>query len=68
VTTVASPGVFTDPQFDPILAFGYMGDYIANVTDGTTRYYAWGDNRNTVTNVLWPQGRHDPDVYLARQQ
>jgi hypothetical protein len=68
VTTVASPGVFTDPQFDPILAFGYMGDYIANVTDGTTRYYAWGDNRDTVTNVLWPQGRHDPDVYFARQQ
>ena len=21
----------------------------------------------TVTNVLWPQGRHDPDVYFARQ-
>jgi hypothetical protein len=67
VTSVSFPGVFTDPQFDPILAFGYMGDYIANVTNGTTRYYAWGDNRDTVTNFLWPQGRHDPNVYLAQQ-
>jgi hypothetical protein len=67
VTSVSFPGVFTDPQFDPILAFGYMGDYIANVTNGTTRYYAWGDNRDTVTNFLWPQGRHDPNVYSAQQ-
>jgi hypothetical protein len=67
VTSVSSPGVFTDPQFDPIIAFGYMGDYIANVSDGTTRYYAWGDNRDTVTNFLWPQGRHDPDVFFASQ-
>lgn len=68
VTSVAFPGVFTNPQFDPIIAFGYMGDYIANVSDGTSRYYAWGDNRDTVTNFLWPQGRHDPNVYFARQQ
>jgi BNR/Asp-box repeat len=68
VTSVSFPGVFTVPQFDPIIAFGYMGDYIANVSDGTTRYYAWGDNRDTVTNFLWPQGRHDPDVFFAKQQ
>ncbi len=67
VTSVSFPGVFTDPQFDPIIAFGYMGDYIANVTNGTTRYYAWGDNRDTVKNFLWPQGRHDPNVYFAHQ-
>jgi hypothetical protein len=67
VTSVSFPGVFTVPQFDPIIAFGYMGDYIANVTDGTSRYYAWGDNRDTVTNFLWPQGRHDPNVYFAHQ-
>jgi hypothetical protein len=67
VTSVSFPGVFTYPQFDPIVAFGYMGDYIANVSDGTTRYYAWGDNRDKVTNFLWPQGRHDPNVYFARQ-
>lgn len=67
VTSASFPGVFTDPQFDPIIAFGYMGDYIANVTNGTTRYYAWGDNRDTIKNFLWPQGRHDPNVYFAHQ-
>src|SRR6266568_1431887 len=48
-------------------AFTYMGDYIANVSDGTHQYFAWGDNRDIVTNFLWPQGRHDPDVFFARQ-
>ena len=67
VTSQSFPGVFTFPQFDPIIAFGYMGDYIANVSDGTDQYYVWGDNRDTVTNILWPQGRHDPDVFFAKQ-
>ena len=67
VTTVSSPGVYTIPQFDPIIAFGYMGDYIANVTDGTHQYFAWGDNRDRVTNFLWPSGRNDPDVFAAKQ-
>jgi hypothetical protein len=62
VTTRSSPGVFTIPQFDPIIAFGYMGDYIANVSDGTHQYFAWGDNRDRVTNFLWPNGRNDPIV------
>ncbi|MDQ6711855.1 MAG: glycoside hydrolase [Candidatus Dormibacteraeota bacterium] len=66
VTSRSFPGVFTFPQFDPIIAPAYMGDYIANVSDGTSQYFAWGDNRNTVTNFLWPQGRHDPDVFFAR--
>ena len=67
VTSASSPGVYTLPQFDPIIAFTYMGDYIANVSDGTHQYFAWGDNRNVVTNFLWPQGRHDPDVFFAKQ-
>jgi len=67
VTTVSSPGVFTIPQFDPIIAFGYMGDYIANASDGTHQYFAWGDNRDRVTNFLWPNGRNDPDVFAAKQ-
>ena len=67
VTTVSSPGVFTIPQFDPIIAFGYMGDYIGSATNGTNQYFAWGDNRDTVTNFMWPNGRHDPDVFFARQ-
>ncbi|HEY0444326.1 MAG TPA: sialidase family protein [Candidatus Limnocylindrales bacterium] len=67
VSTVAFPGVPTLPQFDPIIAFTYMGDYIANVSDGSHRYFAWGDNRDTVTNFLWSAGRHDPNVYFGKQ-
>jgi len=55
------------PQFDPQVAFGYMGDYIANVASAGHVYLAWGDNRNTVTNFMHPNGRHDPDVYFARR-
>jgi hypothetical protein len=67
VTSQSFPGVFTLPQFDPVIAFTYMGDYIANVSDGQQQYIAWGDNRDIVTNFLWPNGRHDPDVFFARQ-
>jgi hypothetical protein len=67
VTSQKFPGVFNFPQFDPIIAFGYMGDYIANVSDGTHQYFSWGDNRDIVTNFLWPSGRHDPDVFFAKQ-
>jgi hypothetical protein len=24
-------------------------------------------NRDIVTNFLWPSGRHDPDVFFAKQ-
>jgi hypothetical protein len=65
ITSRSFPGVFTAPQFDPIIAPGYMGDYIANVNVGGQEYFAWGDNRDVVTNALWPQGRHDPDVFFA---
>jgi hypothetical protein len=44
-----------------------MGDYIANVSDGSRQYFAWGDNRDTVTDPLYPNGRSDPDVFFARQ-
>jgi hypothetical protein len=67
VSSQPFPGVFTVPQFDPIVAFAYMGDYISNVSDGTHQYFAWGDNRNIVTNFLYPQGRNDPDVFAAVQ-
>lgn len=67
VTSASFPGVLTVPQFDPLIAYGYMGDYIANVSDGTRQYFAWGDNRDKVTNYLWPAGRNDPNVYFARQ-
>jgi BNR/Asp-box repeat len=67
VTTQSFPGALTIPQFDPTIAFGYMGDYIANVSDGAHEYFAWGDNRDTVTDFLYPNGRADPDVFFARQ-
>jgi hypothetical protein len=67
VTTQSFPGALTVPQFDPIIAFGYMGDYIANISDGSHQYFAWGDNRDTVTNFLYPNGRADPDVFFAKQ-
>jgi hypothetical protein len=67
VTTQSFPGVLTVPQFDPTIAFGYMGDYIANVSDGSHQYFAWGDNRDTVTNFLYPNGRNDPNVFFAKQ-
>jgi hypothetical protein len=44
-----------------------MGDYIANVSDGSHQYFAWGDNRGTVTDFLYPNGRNDPDVFFAKQ-
>jgi hypothetical protein len=67
VTSQSFPGVYTLPQFDPLISFTYMGDYIANVSDGTHQYMAWGDNRDIVQNFMWPSGRHDPDVFFARQ-
>ena len=67
VTSQSFPGVFTLPQFDPIIGSTYMGDYIANVSDGQHQYIAWGDNRDIVTNFLWSNGRHDPDVFFAKQ-
>lgn len=66
VTTQSFPGVFTIPPFDPVTPFAYMGDYIANISDGSHPYFAWGDNRDTVTNFMWPHGRHDPNVYFAK--
>jgi len=66
VNSVSFPGVIDDPQFDPLIAFDYMGDYIASVSAGGHHYYAWGDNRDTVTDFLWPRGRNDPDVFFAR--
>jgi hypothetical protein len=65
VTTRSFRGSLTIPQFDPVIAFGYMGDYIANVSNGSHEFFAWGDNRDTVTDFLFPNGRNDPDVFFA---
>ena len=65
VSDTSFPGVFNFPQFDPIIGQGYMGDYITVASDGTRRYFAWGDNRDVITTPLWPRGRNDPDIYAA---
>jgi hypothetical protein len=67
VTNRSFPGVLNIQQFDPLIAPYYMGDYLANVSDGGRQYFAWGDNRDRVRNWLYPNGRHDPNVYFARR-
>ena len=67
VSNRSFPGVLNIQQFDPLIAPYYMGDYIANVSDGRRQYFAWGDNRDQVHNWLYPSGRHDPNVYFARR-
>ena len=44
-----------------------MGDYIANVSAGSHLYFAWGDNRDTVKDFMFPHGRNDPDVFFAKK-
>jgi hypothetical protein len=61
------PGVLNIQQFDPLITPYYMGDYLANVSDGGCQFFAWGDNRDRVHNWLYPNGRHDPNVYFARR-
>jgi hypothetical protein len=67
VTSQPFRGTLTLPQYDPLIAAGYMGDYIANVGSGSRLYFAWGDNRNTVHDFMYPQGRNDADVFFAKQ-
>jgi hypothetical protein len=67
VTSQSFPGVYTLPQFDPLIAPAYMGDYIAQASDGQHQFIAWGDNRDIVKDFLWPNGRNDPDVFFAKQ-
>jgi hypothetical protein len=67
VSDQSFPGVLNVPNFDPLIAWGYMGDYVANVSDGGHLYLAWGDNRDKVTNFLYPKGRNYPDVFFAKR-
>ena len=57
---------FTLPNFDPAIALCYMGDYISLTGHGGNLHAAWGDNRNTVTDGLFPGGRADPNVFYAK--
>ena len=66
ISTQTFPVPFTLPNFDPLIALCYMGDYISLTSDGTNLHAAWGDNRDTVTDGLYPGGRADPDVFYAK--
>src|SRR6266481_210139 len=48
VNSASFRGTLTVPQFDPIIAFGYMGDYIANFSAGSHLYFSWSDTATTV--------------------
>ena len=67
ISTQAFSAPFTLPNFDPFTAVCYMGDYISLTSDGTNLHAAWGDNRDTLTDGLYPSGRADPDVFHARR-
>lgn len=54
-------------NFDPIVAPCYMGEYNHMAADRSSFYLAWGDNRNTVTSIAYPDGRPDPDVFFEKQ-
>jgi BNR/Asp-box repeat len=54
-TTTFPPAV----NFDPAIAFNYMGDYNQMVAKDERFYMVWGDNRDLVGV------RNDPNVYFA---
>jgi hypothetical protein len=63
-TTFGVP--YTAPPFDPSTAPCYMGDYNGAYRTGGVTYAAWGDNRDTLVNAFWPDGRLDPNVYFTK--
>ena len=66
--TVSAPfGVpVLSPNFDPIVAACYMGDYNFVVPNQTKLYTVWGDNRRVITTIGFPAGRPDPDVRFRK--
>jgi len=56
----------TNPNFDPLIAPCYMGDYNAVLRSAGTTYAVWGDNRDLVVNPTFPSGRPDPNVYFGK--
>jgi len=62
LSSVTFPVVQTNPNQDPIIANCYMGDYNNIVSNGTTKFVTWGDNRNQVTTTAGKENQ--PDVFL----
>lgn len=70
IGSTSFPIDLTLPQFDPEISWTYMGDYVgiasATTSGGATQQcISWGDNRDIVTDYMYPAGRHDPDVFHA---
>jgi len=49
------------PNFDPAVAYCYMGDYNEADADATHAYMIWSDNRN------FRNGHPDPDVWFDKE-
>ena len=67
MTSRSFPGALNVPQFDPQIADAYMGDYVANVSDGKNQYFALGRQPGR-REELHVSGRPSRlDVFFARQ-
>jgi hypothetical protein len=55
------------PNFDPLVAECYMGDYNGSFGQPNTATLTWGDNSRNITTPGFPGGRPDADV-VRRQQ
>ncbi|MBI3460675.1 hypothetical protein HY230_12070 [Candidatus Acetothermia bacterium] len=51
------------PNFDPLVASCYMGDYNWITADEKNFYVAWGDNRDRINSL--GETRPDPNVFVA---
>jgi hypothetical protein len=61
VSDVSTPVPVLNPNFDPIVATCYYGDYDQQVQDAQFTYILWSDSRNT-------QNAHpDPDIWFEKE-
>ena len=61
VTDVAFGVPSLSPNFDPLVAHCYMGEYNHIASDTDNFYFVWGDNRNIVS------GHPDPDIFFETE-
>lgn len=72
ITTVSFPippivGQLTQTgHFDDLRRACYLGDYNSITADTQFFYLVWGDGRNIIKTLRYPEGRSDLDVYFAR--
>lgn len=55
-----------NPNFDPMIASCYMGDYNGSAGEPSGFSVTWGDNHRTIVTPGFPAGRNDPDVRYIR--